>query len=210
MKITAITRQKRGDRYNVFVDDKFAAGVSATVLADSGWRQGDLVTEEDLVRYRDRDEHGKVLYKAYEYLSRRQHSTWELHDKLMRKEYDSWVVDEALDHLKDLGYLDDAEFARRWVSLRGLSRGRNKLRQELLQKRIDSELIDAAVGEHEASSDPAADAEALARKRFERMGDLPWEKAYPRLANYLTSRGYSYEIVKPVLATLKREASAAA
>jgi regulatory protein len=208
MIITAITKQRRGERYNVFVDDRFAAGLSATVLAESGWRENQTITEEELARYRERDEYGKILAKAYDYLSRRPHSVAELKDKLLRKEYPEAVITEVLEHLGELGYLDDADFAARWVTLRGDTRGPALLRQELRKKRVAPEVIEEAVEVN--PGDLRLAAETLARKRLERLTGQPWEKVYTRLTSYLSARGYPYDVVRDVMAGLKAELNAAA
>ncbi len=210
MIITAIKKQERRDRYNVFVDGKFAAAFSANILATSGLAAGDTIKPGQLEQFVERDAYSKVLTKAYDYLSRRPHSTGELRTKLKRKEYEPALIDETLEHLTELGYLNDAEFARRWIDSRGSSRGPALLRQELRQKQLPGEVIDQALSDDRSQRDEVAEAEDLARRRLERLGNEPWESVYAKLSGYLSRRGYPYGTVRQVLATLKRERQTAA
>lgn len=207
MKVTDITKQRHGDRYNLFVDGDFAAGLSAGVLADSGLRRGQEITAAELGRLVARDDYGRVLAKAYDFLSRRPHGSEELRTKLLHKDYDGKLIDEAFAHLTELGYLDDADFARRWAALRGSSRGPIKLRQELRQKRLPDELIEQALAERAEEHDELQEAVVLARKRLDRLRGHPWETVYARLSRYLSGRGYPYDTVKLTLSRVKRDHS---
>lgn len=205
MIITAIKKQQRRDRYNIFVDGTFKAAFSAEVLATSGLAKGDELKPGQLESYVERDAYGKVLAKAYDYLSRRPHGTAELKVKLKRKEYETSLVEEVIEHLIELNYLDDAAFAKRWIESRGSTRGPALLRQELRQKRLAADVIEPVLAEQREQKDEIAEAEELARHRLERLTNEPWQSVYTKLSGYLSRRGYSYDTVRQVLVTLKEE-----
>lgn len=205
MKIVRIAKQEKRDRYNLFGPSGFVGAVSAVVLAESGLREGDELDPGKLDELQQRDTYGKALAKAYDYLSRRPHARAELQKKLDAKDFDPELTGQVLDHLEDLGYVNDEEFARRWVMLRGASRGPTLLRQELRRKGLDDTLIDRVLVEHREEHDDLTEAETLARKRYATMTDVPWEKVYARLTGYLGRRGYDYDVIRTVVDRIKAE-----
>lgn len=114
------------------------------------------------------------------------------------------VAEEAaaavLDRFTEVGLVDDAAFARDWVTSRQQRRHLSKtaLRRELQTKGVDRDVIDDALAdvvgddEHRAALD-------LARRRASTMGGLAREVAYRRLGGVLARRGFSASITTRVL-----------
>lgn len=133
--------------------------------------------------------------------------------ELERALKDRAVPEEAaavvLDRMVEVGLVDDATFARDWVSSRQQRRHLSKtaLRRELHTKGVDRDVIDAAladvvgVDEHRAALD-------LARRRATTMGGLPREVAYRRLSGVLGRRGFSASITTRVLAEVLDDVAA--
>jgi regulatory protein len=76
--------------------------------------------------------------------------------------YPAAPIEIVLDRLLAFGYLDDESFARTWVESRDRAhpRGEHALRQELLRKGIDREIIAAVLAERDGANtaDDADDA----------------------------------------------------
>ena len=85
-----------------------------------------------------------VKNKAVDYLSRRDHSEYELRTKLLKKGYDSNLIDLALQAMHEANYLDDERYARMIVRS-GFERGHGpqKIRFKLQQQRVAKELVSA-------------------------------------------------------------------
>jgi regulatory protein len=209
MRITRIAKQERRDRYNISVDGRFAAALSAGLLAESGLREGDELEPGQLDPLIERDEAGKVLNRALRFLSTRPHSEHELRTKLLRRRSskstppDPGLVDDAFERLRELSYLDDAAFARQWVEERGGQRGGRLLRAELRRKGVTAEVIDAAL-ESAGSADPVSAARALAVKRLARLSGTGRPRdVHDKLTRYLAGRGYDYNVIRQALAELE-------
>lgn len=205
MKITRIAKQERRDRYNLFVDDEFRMALSAGVLADSGLGENDVVTEAEIERLVREEHYAKILAKAYDYLSRRPHSTGELRIKLFRKDYPKHLVFEVLEHLAKLEYLDDTAFAKQWVALRGTSRGPRLLRAELKKRLVPDATIAEVLEETADEDDLLEKAQALAETRLSRYRNLPERQAREKLSAYLAGRGYDYGIIRQAVEAAQRE-----
>ena len=110
------------------------------------------------------DDAGVVMEAAAAFLSVRPRSVAETRRRLRHLGYRQDLVDRVVDRLVEMGYLDDAAFARAWLESRDRvrPRGESALRRELMLKGIDGAVVDRALGERTGagSSDPDEAAEA--------------------------------------------------
>ncbi len=90
---------------------------------------------------------GPVLEAAARFLEARPRSVAETRRRLLDAGYPPSLVETALARLQDLGYLDDAAFARAWVESRDRAhpRGEAALKRELARKGVSDELIAAVL-----------------------------------------------------------------
>lgn len=149
------------------------------------------------------DEPARAEAYALDLLARRQRSVYEVRQRLTARGYSEGVVEQLLERMLRIGYLNDRQFARTWVEVRGFGRpcGPALLRQELRLKGIDPALIAEVLAEamgHEVETGLAVEA---ARKRLRgtmnigRAGEpadpSDVRKARERLWGFLRRRGFS-------------------
>jgi regulatory protein len=106
---------------------------------------------------------------------------------------------EVLERMRGYGYLDDARLAEQLVNGRLARKGLGKagMARELRQRGLDTETIDDALDESDASEfDTALE---LANKRARSLQDLEPEVARRRLYGYLGRRGFSGAVVSQVV-----------
>jgi regulatory protein len=197
MKVTRIAKQERRDRYNIFIDDEFYTALSADLLLESKIGEGDILQTGQLDEFIERDGAGKVVTKALDYVSRRPHSESELRTKLGKKDYDESHIDEAIERLNQLGYVDDEAFARQWIAERGTQRGKRLLQMELRKKGVADAVIEQVL--EEDGSDEVSQARELAAKRLGRLSGHSPDVIKRRLTDYLARRGYSYDVIREAL-----------
>ena len=89
---------------------------------------------------------------AVRYLGSRPRTRWELERRLRRAGVEDAVIQTTTQRLADLGYLDDAAFARWWGEQRDrhAPRGRRMIEAELRQRGVTREVIEAYRDEHAA------------------------------------------------------------
>lgn len=206
MQITKVEKQAKrrtGDRYNVYADGKFLTALDAGVLAESNVREGEIITKSELGKLLERDRFAKALAKAYSLLARRPHASLELRRKLRERKYPPPLIEEVIEHLARLGYLDDAAFAREWVRQRGGSRGPRLLRAELRQRGVAAGAVEAALSESAAAVEAAGSGDEtraalreLAAKRLHRFRNEPPDKAREKTIAFLLRRGYAFTEAK--------------
>ena len=138
---------------------------------------------------------GTALDAGLSYLAGRAHSRLELQRKLARKGFEADEVESALMRLAELGYLDDAAFARALVRRRSASRGPAAVAAELASRGIGREGVASAL----ADLDPHAQLEAATRlvERLYAAQPVPgYREMLDRIGAKLIRRGYSGSVVR--------------
>jgi regulatory protein len=199
-RITALRPTKRDpDRIAVDLDGSFALALPATLVADQRLEVGDALDGERVSTLLAADQASRATEAALVFLGYRPRSEKEVRDRLRRGGYEQDAIDYAISRLHEWRYLDDADFARRWVENRTAHRPRGKrlLQQELRHKGIDTETAREAIDD--AELDETSAAEDLARRRLPAYaGDDP-AAIRRRLGAYLARRGYGYDVIRIAL-----------
>ena len=129
-------------------------------------------------------------------LARREHSPRELRLKLEQRGFLPGAIQPGLEQLREQGYLSEARFAESLARHR-LSQGYGELRirAELRQHELGSELIGQAVDALDADWPELAAAQA--RRHFGTLPDRP--DARQRIQRYLIQRGFPPAAVRAAL-----------
>ena len=199
-QITALRPTKRDpDRIAVDLDGSFAFALPAQLVADERIEVGNVLDGARISALLAAEQASRATEAALVFLGYRPRSEKEVRDRLRRGGYDQEAIEHAISRLHEWRYLDDADFARRWVENRTTYRPRGKrlLQQELRHKGIDSETAREVIAE--VDLDEAGAAEALARRRLPSYaGDDP-VAIRRRLGAYLARRGYGYDVIRVAL-----------
>lgn len=196
MKITAIKQQvKRSDRYSIYGDGKYLFSFSEGELLGSGIRIGQELDETELNELRNKAVLDKAYDRALNLVSMRPRSEWEIRDYLKRKEYEPSIHDLVITRLNERGYLNDEDFAKRWVENRRLLKATSKRRltQELRQKRIADDIIKAVL-----DNDETDEVEVL-KTLIERKRQQSRYQDDQKLIQYLARQGFAYDQIKEAL-----------
>jgi len=84
-EVTAIEPQKKKERFNIFVDGKFAFGLDAETLVKSGLKVGQEISEKEIEKLVFENEVRKLMEKALHFLSFRPRSESEVSQYLRRR-----------------------------------------------------------------------------------------------------------------------------
>jgi regulatory protein len=200
MQITDIQVQvKTQGRYSIFVDGKFAFGLSELGLINSGIRIGQDISKHQLELLKKEASTDKLYNMALNLISRRPRSKWEIIDYLKGKGAEDAETEQILNTLSNRGYINDTEFAKRWVENRRLLKtiSKKKLTLELRQKRIPDEIIKNVMESDQISDIDTLQVEIIKKKRQTRYQDQT------KLMQYLARQGYQYDDIKQALANLE-------
>jgi regulatory protein len=145
----------------------------------------------------DQDQHAdpvevakQIILKQLSHSPKTRH---QLAQVLAKRNVSPDAASAALDRIAELGYIDDAAFARAWVESRHRSRGlaHSALRRELIQRGVDRDLIDEVLVEAVSVESEHAAARALVDKKLRSMSGVTDDAATRRLVGMLNRKGYS-------------------
>jgi len=136
---------------------------------------------------------------AGDLLARRAWTRAELTARLLHRGAPPDVAAAVADDLVGRGYVDDAAFARHWVTTRAArGYGVARLRAELRARGVAGALIDAALA-GVARGDQLEEARRLAQRRLPALTRVTPEKAAARLRDHLLRRGFPGGVVAQVV-----------
>jgi regulatory protein len=195
--VTAVARQPRRRRVNVFVDGEFALALGRELAAERDVRPGRSLTRSELSALAGEDARRSALESALRLLAYRPRSERELRIRLARKGFAGGVVRRALDRLRELGYVNDAEFARFYTETQQAARPRAQrvVRAELRWRGVTQPLAEEATA-------GIADEEAAYRaasRRLRALRELDEQRFRERLGGFLTRRGFGYGVARSTI-----------
>lgn len=196
-KISALKLQKRNhQRVNVYLDGEFAFGLSRIVAA---WLEvGQELSEEKIAQLQAEDENEVAFQRAVRFIGYRMRTEAEVWDKLKDNNYPEEVIRAVVRRLQRDGLVDDERFAQIWVENRAEfhPRSHRALAYELRQKGIAEEVIIETLAEIIEDEELAYKA---GLKQSRKLKNLEWPDFRRRLGGFLARRGFSYDVVAPVV-----------
>jgi len=153
-----------------------------------------------------------TLNKAVQLLSRRDHSREELRKKLIRK-HPSNRVEEVLDRLEELGYLDDERFARQRAGHLRTRRnwGNLRIEHDLLRLGVDAKIVQSIMGRLEKKSPEAEGLKRAVSGRKKISGAPETAVDLKKLFDYCLRLGYPPDLIRrelePDFKSIRRESS---
>jgi regulatory protein len=147
-----------------------------------------------------------ALDLAFRFLGHRDRTVAEVRERLSAERVEPDVVEEAVEELRHLGYLDDARYAQRFVEDRRSidAWGAARIERRLLAVGVDAALVAAALGEHGAGEELEA-ALAVLRRRFAQPPAHDRER--DRALGLLVRKGYELELAYDAVRAFEREAA---
>jgi regulatory protein len=187
--------RERRNRAWVSVDGEFWAELDAAVAAESGLREGAEFSPEELGRIRIAGEKPVAMGRALNLLGYRARSEAEIRDRLARYGYVGETIEGVVLRLEELGYLDDAEFARMKAREKARRYGPRRVSVELKKSGVGEALAREVVEEEFAGRSEVGEARSAAARRYNGRGS---DAEARRVYGFLVRRGYSVEVCAQV------------
>lgn len=214
--ITEIVPQKKNkDRFNIFLNDKFAFGISNFTLLENNLKVGKDLSTTDIEKITKKEELAKLIELATNYLSFRPRSEKEVTDYLVKKiasrenikwnqAKESQLIPLVIAKLKKYQYINDKDFAKWWLESRIRSRPRSlrQIKVELRKKGINPEILESIPQKPLNEVEIAKKALTKKVKRWQMLSPIDFKK---KIYQYLLSRGFDYEIVREVFAFFNKK-----
>ena len=201
-RVTGLEPQvKHPERFNLYIDNRFALGLSAYVAL--GVHVGQEMTGEQLAALAQAEDIERAREMALRRIETRPRSEEEISRYLTGKKFSAETIVQVIGRLKEAGLLNDREFTQFWVENReGFKpRSARALRYELRQKGVPQAEIARAVGK----LDEKESAYRAARPKAERWQELDAQEFRTKLGGFLARRGFDYAVTRDTVTRLWNE-----
>lgn len=193
--VTAMVSRSK-NKVQVYLDGKYGFSLSKKLAREV--RLEESLEEERIQELIERDRQEAAHDQALRLLSYRPRTEHELRIRYSKNGLPERIQDAALERLKLEGWVDDATFAQAWIDNRMEFRPRGSfaLRSELRSKGVGRELIEIALEDF----DEEEAARRAADRGAHRYKHLSPDLFRRRLSAYLSRRGFTYQMVYPLVA----------
>lgn len=203
--ITKIAVQKHNkDRYSIFTDngsgEEYAFSVDEDVLIKHQIKKGMELDDSAIAEMLLHDDIRKAYNSAINYLAHRMRSEAEVRDYLKKKEMAEPVINEAIQKLYALNFLNDEQFALAYVrtQLNTTNKGAEVIKRELKEKGIKPGII-AEVSEEVSVEEQIEKAKKLSEKYVEKNTKDSARILKQKVEQMLQRKGYSFAIIRAAL-----------
>lgn len=187
------------NRYKVEVDGEFAFVLYRRELSHYQIKEECEVSEESFEQIKKEVIIKRAKLRAMHLLNDMDRTESQLRTKLRQSCYTEDVVEAALAYVKSFGYIDDLDYAKRYIQNRQNQKSKRELYAQLVGKGIERELIELAMEECYTGEDDEIEAiRQLAAKRKYHFRDATREEQQKQTA-YFMRKGFSYENIRRAL-----------
>ncbi len=147
----------------------------------------------------------KVLKTTFNILSRRDHTSYELTNKLKKKKYNSSLIKYALSECKRLKLLDDDNFAINYLlELQNKGYGRLYIKKYLLLKGFSANYADNLIQEKILDEDEIKlIKQNIEKKKRTLTRETDPQKKREKIFRYLLSRGFLSYLINDTMQSLR-------
>ena len=191
MIISNISFEKK--KFLVSFDNGEEIKISEDTLVNFGLYKGQEIEEDFVENLKFEDEKSEALLLSYKFLQRNK-TKQQLVDYLYKNKIQRDIIDIILPILEEKKYLNDEDYARRYLSdaLNIKKYGKIKTRYMLMSKGIDKKIIEKVMENYDYELE-YMNALELIEKRISKDETDP--KIINSAKNYLQGRGFEFEII---------------
>ncbi|MCL5735385.1 MAG: recombination regulator RecX [Actinobacteria bacterium] len=207
----------------VDIDGQRGLELARTIADAEDLRVGTTLSEEDVASLDRQDEPYRARSRALYLLATRDRSSAEIETRLSRLGFGSGAIEATLEWLRELGYVEDARFIRRYAAEKARAGwAERRIRAELVRQGLDRELVElslskltevgsdapcgsSAEGNLSAEADSDAALLAILRRRFSSQLVTDRDVAGRKIKAYLARRGHDWETIDRLVQRLKQE-----
>ena len=139
--------------------------------------------------------------KALSILERKDQTEYQMTKALKDSAYSEEEICETIEWLKELGYIDDIDYANRYLEiLITKGRGRIRIKQEMRKKGLSGSEIDAIIDDGFSENQEHEKALAIARKLVDSLPeDIEKQQLMRKISSKLVTQGYNFDIINSVI-----------
>ncbi len=120
----------------------------------------------------------------------------QLRDKLKDAYYPEEAIEYALSYCKEKHYVDDLDYAERFIASRSATLSKKMIEQKLYQRGIGKDVMEQAFEEADIDEEEAL--RSLIERKYKDIADLSFEDRQ-KVIKKLMAKGFSYDAIKAVI-----------
>ena len=193
-QVESVTKAK----YRVFIDGQFAFVLYKGELSRYHLKEGSEIPETLYEEIKREIVLKRARLRAMHLLNDMDRTESQLRTKLKQNEYPEDVIEQAMQYVKSFGYINDSNYARRFIENRKTLKSKKEIYALLCQKGLDKEIIETAMEESYEEENSLAAIEAVMRKR-KYNPKTATEAEKKKLWACLARKGFRYEDIRQVI-----------
>lgn len=135
--------------------------------------------------------------RAMHLLEKQDRTRKNLMDKLRESDYPPEAVDAAVAYVESYHYIDDERYARSYVHFHQEGKSKGRIKQDLMQKGIDRDIIALVLDEEYETSEDDMIRDLLRKKHYD--PETADAKERNKMYRFLLGRGFSSNDISRVL-----------
>lgn len=195
MKITEIKKIGRGERYYFFVDQVCQGVIEAEVLAKHNLKTGQEIDQQFLDQLIVENGDYACFNRSLSLLAKVMKTEKQLRDFLKEKKYPEICIDNAIEKLKDYNYINDEVFCENYVGFYLDKKSKRQIKFELMQKGVNSELVDNVVQKLNDESEMKVCLKYA--EKFIKNRNID-KKTKQKFYNHLAGKGFDFAVISKV------------
>lgn len=182
---------KNKGRVSVYLNGSYYCGLDLATAVKYRLKVGQDIEENTLVEIQRKSELQACFDSALNLITTSIKTEREIISRLIKKGYLEEIAVETVEKLKNYGYIDDFDYANRYVSTYKNTQGKRLIALKLKQKGVSQEDAEKAISTLENQSEQAY---ILAQKYMKNK--VVDAKNLQKCYKYLLSKGFDYDECK--------------
>ena len=142
MKVTKIELQKKNKkRVSVFCNEEYSFAINAETLIKYGIKEGYELSQSQIEKLIFESDSLSAVNKASEYVTKGVKTKKQICEYLKNKGYGEQSINHTINKLEEYNLIDDMAYIRAYIADHS-AYGELKLKQELILKGVEKELIE--------------------------------------------------------------------
>jgi regulatory protein len=128
-------------RSRIYIDGEFAFILYKGEIREYHLKTGEEISSPVFQKIRTEVIPKRAKLRAMNLLQKKDYTEYKLITKLREGLYPEDIISDTIEYLKSFNYLNDERFAADYIRYHMNDRSRNRMKQDLMQKGIDKDLI---------------------------------------------------------------------
>jgi len=205
-KVYSIKKKKYSKKYFVnfldFTHDSVELGLD--VIMKYNITKDQELSDQDLDNAISEQQLKDTKLAAYNYVSYKPRSEYEVRNKLETKEFSNENINLAIKFLYEFNLLDDEKYANMFVTnyIKRTPSGKFRLKQELLKRGIEEDIIAISIRDNYPAENTLQLALEAAKKHKKKISHKPKVKQKKLVTDFLVRRGFDWDIINNAISNL--------